>query len=447
MYQKVLVANRAAIAARVLRTLRKMGIRSVAVYSEADASLPYLALADETYCIGPANPTQSYLNQEAILKVLEQSGADALHPGYGFLSENAEFARKVQQAGAGFIGPSPQWIDAMGHKTRARTLMGQFGLSMGSSSDLLSDDENSQLAEAVRIGYPIMVKAAAGGGGIGMMAVHDQGQLLKAIAQTQTMALRSFGSADVYLERMMLRPRHIEFQILADRYGNACHLFERDCSVQRRHQKVIEESPAPRIPRAMVETKGSEIVQVLQNMKYDVIGTVETLFDRQDNFQFLETNTRIQVEHAVTEEITGIDLVECQIRLAAGERLSDVIPEPVTVRGHAIEARIYAEDPVRFFPSPGTLKALSFPSGPGIRVETGFAAGNVITPYYDPMIAKLIVHDDNRDKAIDKLQQALAATVIEGVKHNIPFIRKVIDSVQFREGDVDTGLTQHILSN
>src|SRR5690606_39238120 len=245
MFQKVLVANRAAIAARVLRTLRKMGIRSVLVYSEADASLPYLALADETFCIGSADPAQSYLNQDRILTVLEQSGAQALHPGYGFLSENAAFARKVMQTGAVLIGPSPEWIDAMGHKTRARALMAQFGLAMGSSSELLSDDQSSQLSTAAGIGYPIMVKAAAGGGGIGMMAVHSEAQLLKAIAQTKAMASRSFGSADVYLERMMQRPRHIEFQILADRYGNACHVFERDCSVQRRHQKVIEESPAP----------------------------------------------------------------------------------------------------------------------------------------------------------------------------------------------------------
>ncbi|HBP28655.1 MAG TPA: biotin carboxylase [Advenella kashmirensis] len=447
MFQKVLVSNRAAIAARVLRTLRKMGIRSVAIYSEADASLPYLALADETHCIGPADPAHSYMNQDAILKVLEQSGADAIHPGYGFLSENAAFARKVMQAGVTFIGPSPQWIDAMGHKTRARSLMHEFGLAMAASSGLLTDDENDQRAAAAKIGYPVMVKAAAGGGGIGMAAVHNDAQLLKAVVQIKAMALRSFGSADLYLERMMERPRHIEFQILADRYGNACHLFERDCSVQRRHQKVIEESPAARIPRALINAKASEIVQVLQNMKYDVIGTVETLLDQQENFQFLETNTRIQVEHAVTEEITGVDLVQAQIRLAAGERLSEVIPEPVTVRGHAIEARIYAEDPVRFFPSPGTLQALSFPVGQGIRVETGFAAGNVITPYYDPMIAKLIVHADSRDKAISKLQDALAATVIEGVKHNIPFIQKVIGSAQFKTGDVDTGLTQHILSN
>lgn len=447
MFQKVLVSNRAAIAARVLRTLRKMGIRSVAIYSEADASLPYLALADETYCIGPADPAHSYMNQDAILKVLEQSGADAIHPGYGFLSENAAFARKVMQAGVTFIGPSPQWIDAMGHKTRARSLMHEFGLAMAVSSGLLTDDENGQRAAAASIGYPVMVKAAAGGGGIGMVAVHNDAQLLKAVVQTKAMALRSFGSADLYLERMMERPRHIEFQILADRYGNACHLFERDCSVQRRHQKVIEESPAARIPRALINAKASEIVQVLQNMKYDVIGTVETLLDQQENFQFLETNTRIQVEHAVTEEITGVDLVQAQIRLAAGERLSEVIPEPVTVRGHAIEARIYAEDPVRFFPSPGALQALSFPVGQGIRVETGFAAGSVITPYYDPMIAKLIVHADTRDKAISKLQDALAATVIEGVKHNIPFIQKVIGSVQFKTGEVDTGLTQRILSN
>ena len=446
MFHKVLVANRAAIAARVLRALRAMRIRSVAVYSEADAQLPYLAQADESYCIGPAEPGKSYLNQDAILQVLRDSGADALHPGYGFLSENAEFARRVQAQGAVFIGPSPEWIDAMGHKTRARELMRAHGLQMAPSSGLLSGDAEQDRRMAQEIGYPVLVKPASGGGGIGMIAAHNDEQLAKAVEQAGSMSRRSFGSAELYLERLLEKPRHIEFQILADRAGNVCHLFERDCSVQRRHQKVIEESPAPRLPREMVAAAGDAIVDVLAKMRYDVIGTVETLHAPGGGFQFLETNTRLQVEHAVTEEITGVDLVVAQIRLAAGEPLSAVIPGPVTVRGHAIEARIYAEDPVRFFPSPGTLKVLEFPAGPGIRVETGYAQGCAVTPYYDPMIAKLIVHADTRAQAIERLQQALAATRIEGVRHNIPFIQRVLQSDAFRSGDVHTGLAAEVLA-
>ncbi|MBO9354958.1 biotin carboxylase [Bordetella petrii] len=446
MFQKVLVANRAAIAARVLRALRAMGIRSVAVYSEADANLPYLAQADESYCIGAAEPVHSYLNQDAILRVLRDTGADAVHPGYGFLSENAEFARRVQAAGAVFIGPSPEWIDAMGHKTRARALMQQYGLAMAPSSELLTGDPAQAQAMAHQIGYPVMVKPASGGGGIGMMAARDDAQLLKAVEQAASLARRSFGNAELYLERLLEQPRHIEFQMLADRAGNVCHLFERDCSVQRRHQKVIEESPAPLLPRTIVDAAGNEIAGALRKMGYDVIGTVETLHAQGRGFQFLETNTRLQVEHAVTEEITGVDLVVAQIRLAAGELLGAVVPQPVSIRGHAIEARIYAEDPVRFFPSPGTLKVLQFPSGDGIRVETGFAQGCTVTPYYDPMIAKLIVHAQGREQAIARLRQALDATQIVGVKHNIPFIQRVLASEAFQAGNVHTGLAAQVLA-
>lgn len=446
MFKKVLVANRAAIAARVLRALRIMGIPSVAVYSEADAQLPYLAQADQSYCIGGAEPVQSYLNQDALLRVLRESGADAVHPGYGFLSENPGFARRVQAAGAVFIGPSPQWIDAMGHKTRARDLMRRHGMPMAPCSELLDGDPAQARRLARQIGYPVMVKPASGGGGIGMLAARDDAELLKAMDQAASMARRSFGDAGLYLEQLLERPRHIEFQMLADRAGNACHLFERDCSVQRRHQKVIEESPAPLLPRGLVEAAGQQIAGVLGKMGYDIIGTVETLYAQDGGFQFLETNTRLQVEHAVTEEITGIDLVQAQIRLAAGEPLHHVIDRPVAVDGHAIEARIYAEDPVRFFPSPGTLKALEFPSGAGIRIETGFEQGSTVTPYYDPMIAKLIVHAPTRGAAIARLQEALSATCIEGVKHNIPFIQRVLRDTAFRLGNVHTGLAAQVLA-
>lgn len=446
MFNKVVVANRGAVAARVLRALRALGVHSVAVYSEADAQLPYLAQADETHCIGPAEPRSSYLNQDAILRVLHRSGADGLHPGYGFLSENAEFAYRVNASGARFIGPSPEWIDAMGHKTKARELMARHGLPMAPSSGLLCGDPAEALQAAQRIGFPVLVKPAAGGGGIGMVAAHDADALLKAIGQASSLAARSFGSADVYLERLMLEPRHIEFQVLADCHGNVRHLFERDCSIQRRHQKVIEESPAPLLSRALVGAAAGDIVAVLRKLRYDVIGTVETLHAPGNGFQFLETNTRLQVEHAVTEEITGVDLVIAQIRLAAGERLDAVLPERIAIQGHAIEARIYAEDPVRFFPSPGTLRALRFPTGPGIRVESGFTQGSAITSHYDPLIAKLIVHADDRASAIERLVAALDDTVVEGVKHNIPFVRRVLCSEAFQSGHIHTGLAAQILA-
>ena len=445
MFQKILVANRGAIARRVIRSLRQMGIRSVAVYSEADKDLPYLAEADETYAIGAAAPLESYLNQDLLLQIIKESGADGVHPGYGFLSENATFAARVNASGARFIGPSPEWIEAMGHKTRARETMARYGMPMSPSSGLLDEDWAATLAAAEKVGFPVLVKPAAGGGGIGMLAAHSAEELQNAVTQARSMAGRSFGSAEIYLEKLMVQPRHIEFQILADRHGNACHLFERDCSIQRRHQKVIEESPAPRLPRADVEGMGDRIVQAMEASGYDVIGTAETLRDRDGLFSFLEMNTRLQVEHAVTEEITGIDLVAAQIRLAGGARLNEVIPSQPQINGHAIEVRIYAEDPVRFYPSPGTLKTLRLPSGPGVRVECGFSEGNRITPYYDPMIAKCIVHAPDRAQAIAGMRAALEATVIEGVKTNIPFAQKVLADASFASGDVHTGLGMQIL--
>jgi acetyl-CoA carboxylase biotin carboxylase subunit len=446
MFHKVLVANRGAVAARVLRALKSLGIRTVAVYSEADAGLPYLALADETYAIGEADPRASYLNADVLLDVLRRSGAEGLHPGYGFLSENAAFAGRVNAGGACFIGPSPRWIDAMGHKTRARELMAQHGMPMGTSSALLDEDDQRTLREAARVGYPVLVKPAGGGGGIGMLPARDDAELLKAVAQARSLAQRSFGNAELYLERLIERPRHVEFQILADRHGNVRHLFERDCSVQRRHQKVIEEAGAPAIPRARLAAAADTITGILGRLGYDVIGTVETLYDGQGGFNFLEMNTRLQVEHAVTEEVTGIDLVASQVRLAYGERLDAVLPDGVTLQGHAIQARIYAEDPVRFFPSPGLLKTLRLPAGEGIRVETGYAQGCRVTPFYDPMIGKLIVRAATRAEAIARLLEALDATVVEGVKTNIPFIRQVLQSPEFAAGDVHTGLGADVLA-
>ena len=446
MFHKVLVANRGAVAARVLRALSSLGIRTVAVYSEADARLPYLALADETFAIGAADARASYLNAERLLEVMQDSGSDGVHPGYGFLSENAAFAEQVTARGAIFIGPSPRWIAAMGHKTRARDLMAEHGMPMGVSSPLLDDDLQRTLSEAARIGYPVLVKPAGGGGGIGMLPARDDSELAKAVQQARSLAQRSFASTDLYLERLVERPRHVEFQVLADRHGNVRHLFERDCSVQRRHQKVIEEAGAPNLPRTAVDAAAERVQAVLARIGYDVIGTVETLFDGAGQFNFLEMNTRLQVEHAVTEEVTGIDLVASQVRLAWGDRLDAVLPERIALQGHAIEARIYAEDPVRFFPSPGPLRTLRVPSGEGLRFETGYAEGNDVTPHYDPMIGKLIARGRSRSDAIERLGQALAETVIEGVKTNIAFVRQVLASPEFIAGDVHTGLGAQVLA-
>jgi acetyl-CoA carboxylase biotin carboxylase subunit len=311
---------------------------------------------------------------------------------------------------------------------------------------LLSGELDEAMRAAEAIGYPVIVKPAAGGGGIGMIAAHNADQLAKALESAISLSKRSFGSAEIYLEKLMIKPRHIEFQLLADRDGNVRHLFERDCSIQRRHQKVIEESPAPQLPRQMLNKAGDDIAAVMNKLRYDNIGTAETLYAGGSDFAFLEMNTRLQVEHAVTEEITGIDIVCAQIRLAAGEPLSSVLPEKISISGHAIEARIYAEDPVKFFPSPGPLKTLVFPKGEGIRVETGYAQGSLITPYYDPLIAKLIVHAPDRTLAINKLIDALDQTDIQGVKHNIPFLRLVLDSEEFRAGNIHTGLGTDLIA-
>ncbi|MGY8526993.1 acetyl-CoA carboxylase biotin carboxylase subunit [Paracidovorax citrulli] len=443
----VLIANRGAVAARVQRTLHRMGLRSVVVYSEADRDLPYVAQADEAYCIGPAAAAQSYLNEAALFDAMQRSGADAVHPGYGFLSENAGFATRVEAAGLTFIGPNPRWIDAMGHKTRARDLMAEHGMPMCRSSGIVSDDPQAIRAAGAQVGYPVLVKPAGGGGGIGMIAAHDGDELVDAVARARALAQRSFGNGDVYLEQLFERPRHIEFQILGDRHGNVRHLFERDCSVQRRHQKVIEEACAPALPPGEAGEVAQRVARLLGKLGYDVIGTVEMLRGADGSYSFLEMNTRLQVEHAVTEAITGLDLVQAQIRLAAGEALDDVLPASIAANGHAIELRIYAEDPVRFFPSPGTLQTFQLPEGPGIRIETGYAEGNTVSPYYDPMIAKLVIHGASREAAIEIAQQALARTRIEGVKTNIPLLQRMLAFAPWRNGQLHTGLVQDLLAS
>ncbi|HUP94382.1 MAG TPA: biotin carboxylase N-terminal domain-containing protein [Burkholderiales bacterium] len=445
MFNKVLVANRGAVAARVLRALNAMRIASVAVYSEADAGAPYLAMASETYAIGAAPARESYLNIDAILDVLKKSGADGLHPGYGFLSENAAFAQRVIDAGARFIGPSPQWIDEMGHKTRARDLAARHGMPMSKGSEVLPADPAAILAAAHAIGFPVLVKPAGGGGGIGMLPAKDESQLIEAVERSRSMATRGFGNAEVYLERLLERPRHVEFQVLCDRHGNAAHLFERDCSTQRRNQKVIEEAPAPGIAREEIRAMADKITGIMREIGYDNIGTVEMLRGSDGSFNFLEMNTRLQVEHGVTEEVTGVDLVQAQIRSAAGEKLDAILPAAIELDGHAIQARVYAEDPKNFFPSPGKLTVFRPPQGDGVRVDTGYAEGRDVTPHYDPMIAKVIAHGDTRDAAIDKLVAALEAFEIQGLKNNIPAVVTILKSEPFRAGDVHTGLIPEVL--
>ena len=430
----------------MLRALNEMRIHSVAVYSEADAGAPYLEMASETYAIGPAPARESYLSHDAIIEVARKAHADGLHPGYGFLSENPEFAQRVIDAGVCFIGPSPKWIAAMGHKTKARELAASHGMPMSQGSEVLPADPDAIVAAARKIGFPVLVKPAGGGGGIGMLPAKNETELVGAVERSRSMASRGFGNAEVYLERLLEKPRHIEFQVLADRHGNAMHLFERDCSVQRRNQKVIEEAPAPAVSRAEIQRVADDVARIMRELGYDNIGTVEMLRGADGSFNFLEMNTRLQVEHGVTEEVTGVDLVRAQIRSAAGEPLSGIVPGKIELRGHAIQARVYAEDPKNFFPSPGKLTVFRPPMDERVRVETGYAEGRDVTPHYDPMIAKVIVHAPTREAAIDKLIDALEAFEIQGLKNNIPAVLAILRSEPFRAGRVHTGLIPEVLA-
>ena len=440
-FSSVLIANRGAIARRVIRCLREYGVRSVAIYSEADAGLPYLAEADEAHCIGPGPARESYLLGEQILELAREHKVEAIHPGYGFLSENTAFARAAQAAGIVFIGPSPEAIEAMGEKTAARALMGAKGMPLARGSAILPVDNDAVLAAAHAIGFPVLVKPAGGGGGIGMLAATDEKSLLAAVERARGLAGRSFANPDVYLEKLIETPRHIEFQVVGDKFGNVRHLFERDCSLQRRHQKVIEESRAPNIPVAELDAMAETAVRAVAEIGYDNVGTVEMLRGADGSFSFLEMNTRLQVEHAVTEMLTGIDLVAAQIRAAGGERLSDILPETITPVGHAIEARVYAEDPRNFFPSPGTLTHFRPPAASAsLRVDTGYAEGAVVSQHYDPMVAKVIAHGPTRQAAMERLAEGLAGFEVEGIKTNIPFLLKALAHAEFRAGRVHTGL-------
>jgi acetyl-CoA carboxylase biotin carboxylase subunit len=444
-FRRMLVANRGAVAMRVIRALRALGIGAVAVHSEADAGAPWVEAADAAMAIGPAPARQSYLDQERLLDAAAATGCDSLHPGYGFLSENAGFARRVRDAGLAFIGPDPRWIEAMGEKTGARALMAAHGLPVAPGSPPLPGDPAAAMEAARAIGYPVLVKPAAGGGGIGMLAAEDEAALLQALDRARGAAARSFGDGAVYLEKLLVRPRHVEFQLLGDRHGAVRHLFERDCSVQRRHQKILEESPAPALPRSLLDPLAQRAASVLAGLGYDNIGTVEMLLGEDGSFAFLEMNTRLQVEHAVTEMLLGIDLVVAQIRAAAGEGLADILPDTLGPRGHAMQARIYAEDPRSFFPSPGPLTRFRLPGPrPDLRVETGYREGMAVTPHYDPMLAKLVVHASDRPAAIAALAEALQGCEIAGIKTNIPFLLRLLADPAFAAGQVHTGLAAEI---
>ena len=433
MFDKILIANRGEIALHILRACRELGIKTVAVHSEADRDLMHVRLADESVCIGPPPSTESYLNIPAIISAAEVTDAVAIHPGYGFLSENADFAERVEESGFVFIGPRPATIRMMGDKVAAIEAMKQAGVPcVPGSGGPLGNDDNENLRIAREIGYPVIIKAAGGGGGRGMRVVHSEAALLGAISLTRSEAAAAFGNDSVYMEKFLENPRHVEFQVLADEHGNAIHLGERDCSMQRRHQKVIEEAPAPGITMEQRQRIGERCAQACRDIGYRGAGTFEFLYE-DGEFYFIEMNTRVQVEHPVTEMITGVDIVREQIRIAAGEPLA-YRQEDITWRGHAVECRINAEDPETFLPSPGRIETLHVPGGPGIRVDSHIYAGYVVPPYYDSMIGKLIAHGTTRGSALARMRTALSEAVIEGIRTNIPLHQRLLADANFQAG-------------
>ncbi|MBI5481449.1 MAG: acetyl-CoA carboxylase biotin carboxylase subunit [Deltaproteobacteria bacterium] len=441
MFKKILVANRGEIALRVIRACRELGVPSVAVHSTADAHALHTKFADESVCIGPPPARDSYLNIPALISVAEITGADAVHPGYGFLAENAEFAEVCERCGIRFIGPPAAVMRLMGDKVRARAAMAAAGVPILPGTAVLGDDTEAA-READRIGYPVILKAAAGGGGRGMKVVTAAGDLQASFATARAEARAGFGNADVFLERYVQRPRHVELQILADGRGHVAALGERECSVQRRHQKLIEEAPCPALSQAQRDDLQARVGAALRAVGYANVGTVEFLLDEEGRLSFMEMNTRIQVEHTVTEMVTGVDLVREQIRQAAGETL--VLPADIRPRGHAIECRINAEDPVTFAPSPGVISALNLPGGFGVRVDTHIYEDYRVPPHYDSLLAKLVVHAENRRAAIARLRRALDEFVIEGIKTNLDLHRRVARHPDFVAGNLDTHLLERL---
>ena len=435
MFGKVLIANRGEIALRIQRACRELGVRTVVVHSEADTEAKYVKLADESVCIGPAQAAQSYLNIPAIISAAEVTDAEAIHPGYGFLAENADFAEKVEGSGFVFIGPRPENIRLMGDKVSAKQVMSKAGVPTVQGSDgALPDDPKEILRLAKKVGYPVIIKSAGGGGGRGMRVVHTEAALLNAVSMTRAEAQAAFGNPVLYLERYLEDPRHIEIQVLADGQKGAVFLGERDCSMQRRHQKIIEEAPAPDLPAKLREKIGERCVDACRKIGYRGAGTFEFLFE-QDEFYFIEMNTRIQVEHPVTEMITGIDIVQEQIRIAAGEKLR-FRQKDIVFRGHAIECRINAEDPYRFTPSPGRISSYHAPGGPGIRVDSHIYQGYSVPTDYDSLLGKVIAYGDSRDQAIRRMRIALSEMVVEGIQTNVALHRDLMDDNRFLRGGV-----------
>jgi acetyl-CoA carboxylase biotin carboxylase subunit len=445
MFKKILIANRGEIALRIQRACRELGVKAVMVYSEADREAKYIKLADESVCIGPAPSALSYLNMPAIIAAAEVTDAEAIHPGYGFLSENADFAERVERSGFKFIGPSPDSIRIMGDKVSAKQAMIKAGVPcVPGSEGALPDDPIIIKRTAKAIGYPVIIKAAGGGGGRGMRVVHTEAALIHAVQTTKAEAGAAFGNPSVYMEKYLQNPRHVEIQIMADQHKNAVWLGERDCSMQRRHQKVIEEAPAPGIPRKLIEKIGERCVAAVKKIGYRGAGTFEFLFE-DGEFYFIEMNTRVQVEHPVTEWVTGVDIVKTQIQVAAGEKLP-FTQRQVEIKGHAIECRINAEDPYKFVPSPGRVTTWHMPGGPGVRVDSHIYANYFVPPNYDSMIGKIIVHGDTRDQALARMRTALAETAVEGINTNIALHRELMVDPKFMDGGTNIHYLEEWLS-
>jgi acetyl-CoA carboxylase biotin carboxylase subunit len=446
VFKKVLIANRGEIALRVIRACKELGIKTVAIHSEADAASLHVRAADEKVCVGPAEAALSYRNIPNVLSAAEISGADAIHPGYGFLSENAHFAEVCESIGIKFIGPSSENIAMLGDKAKAREIVMKRGLPVtpGSPGELRSEEEALQAAQ--RIGFPVIIKATAGGGGRGMRVVNKAEDLARAFQAAQAEAKSTFGNESVYLERYFLEPRHIEVQVMADHRGHVIHLGERDCSIQRRHQKLLEETPSPAIDEKLRKEIGRVAVEAVKAAHYRNVGTVEFLLDKDRNFFFMEVNTRIQVEHPITEMVTGVDLIKEQIRLAAGLPLT-LRQQDVVMNGHSMECRINAEDPEKFTPSPGTITKYSPPGGFGVRVDSVMQTGAVVSPHYDSMIAKLITHGRDRQEAMARMRRALDEFVIEGIKTTIPLHRRILDDPDFQKGHVSTTFLERFLAS
>ncbi len=445
MFKKILVANRGEIALRVICACKELGISTVAVYSEADRYALHVRFADEAVCIGPPRSAESYLNVASIISAAEVTDAEAIHPGYGFLSENANFAEVCETSKITFIGPRPDVMRLMGHKDKARKTMAELGLPVLPGSDVIGSEADGRQA-AEQIGYPVMVKASAGGGGRGMRVVQAAEELPRALETAQNEAKSAFGSSDVYLEKYIASPRHIEFQVLADQHGKVVHLGERECSIQRRHQKLVEEAPSTQIDAATRRRIGHLVVQALEKVGYTNAGTVEFLMDENRNLYFLEMNTRIQVEHPVTEMVTGLDLVKLQIQIAAGESLP-IQGETVDLVGHAIECRIVAENPDTFAPCAGKVTGIHVPGGPGVRVDRAAYTDSVVPPYYDSLIAKLITHGHDRDEAIRRMERALDMFIVEGISTSIPVHEKIMKDPDFRAGRFDTNFLARFSPN